>query len=194
MPEQNRSVLRQIPLFRDFDDAACDAVIAVLGVREFNAGEMVFQQGERGDTMVIVASGHLRVELDDGQGARTTVGSIGAGEVVGEMAVLDPAPRACTVTAVSDTVVYELHREGLVALRKSCPGASAAIISAVISDVTRRLRQINKQIDALLNPKASPGFKPATAPVAAAATVRTTVEVAETPSLLSRIWALLTGD
>ncbi len=190
MSDQNRAILRRIPLFKDFDDAACDAVIGVLRVRQFGAGETVFAQGERGDTMVIVSGGHLRVELDDVKGVRTTVGSIGAGEVVGEMAVLDPAPRACTVTAVSETIVYELNRAGLLQLRQTCPAASATIISAVISDVTRRLRQINKQIDTLLNPKTSGAFK--AAPVGPAG--RTPSEPSDSPSLLSRIWARLTGD
>ncbi len=190
MSEHNHAILRRIPLFKEFDDAACDAVIAVLKVRQFGAGETVFQQGDRGDTMVIVSGGHLRVELENAIGGRTAVGSIGAGEVVGEMAVLDPAPRACSVTAVSETLVYELSRAGLQQLRQSCPHASATITSAVISDVTRRLRQINKQIDTLLNPRSSGGFKPE--PVAAQG--RQTSDPVEAHSLFSRIWARLTGD
>ena len=190
MTEQNRAILRRIPLFKDFDDTASDAVIQVLTVRHFGAGETVFQQGSRGDTMVIVSAGHLRVDLEDAQGVRATVGSIGPGEVVGEMAVLDPAPRACTVTAVSETIVYELNRQGLGQLREVSPTSSAAIISAVINDVTRRLRQINKQIDTLLNPKSS-GLHMA-APVTGP--VKTVPEATEQPSLFSRIWARLTGD
>jgi CRP/FNR family cyclic AMP-dependent transcriptional regulator len=186
---RNRAILRQIPLFREFDDAACDATIAVLRLRQFSAGDSVFQQGEVGDTMVIVSSGHLRVELDDGRGMRTAIGSISAGEIVGEMAVLDPAPRASCVTAVSDTVVFELNRAGLQELRLTCPPASAAIVSAVINDVTRRLRQINKRIDTLLNPRTSSGaFKPE------ATGGRAPSEPTEPTSLFSRIWARLSGD
>lgn len=190
MSESNHAILRRIPLFKDFDDAACDAVIAVLKVRHFGAAETVFQQGDRGDTMVIVSSGHLRVELDDTHGAHRTVGSIGPGEVVGEMAVLDPAPRACSVTAVSETIVYELSRAGLQQLRQTCPHASATITSAVIGDLTRRLRQINKQIDTLLNPRTSGAFKPEQATT----TTRPAADGGENHSLFSRIWARLSGD
>ncbi len=192
MSEHNRAILRSIPLFKDFDDAACDAVIAVLKVRQFGAGETVFQQGQPGDTMVIVSVGHLRVELNDNNGVPTTVGSISGGEVVGEMAVLDPAPRACTVTAVSDTTVYELNRAGLSQLRKTCPAASATIVSAVINDVTRRLRQINKQIDGLLNPRTSGIYKPA--PAGTMPGARPPADSTDSPSLFSRIWSRLSGD
>lgn len=195
MSDHNRAILRRIPLFREFDDAACDATIAVLKPRQFNAGDTVFRQGEVGDTMVIVSSGHLRVELESpvqpGKGERTVIGSISAGEIVGEMAVLDPAPRASCVTAVADTSVYELNRAGLQQLRQTCPAASAAIVSAVINDVTRRLRQINKRIDTLLNPRTSGVFKP-TAPEATSG--RPGSEPTETASLFSRIWARLSGD
>ena len=188
MSDHNRAILRQIPLFRDFSDAACDAVIAVLRVRQFSPGETVFRQGDRGDTMVIVSTGHLRVELLDGHNTPTNIGAIGPGEVVGEMAVLDPAPRASSVISVSETTVYELNREGLQLLRQSSPAASAAIVSAVISDVTRRLRQANQRIDKVLNPRTSGLHK------VEAAAAKTVQEPAETPSLLSRIWARLTGD
>lgn len=189
MSEQNRTILRRIPLFRDFDDAACDALTGVLKVRHFEPGDAVFRQGERGDTMVVVASGHLRVELDDGKAAPTTIGAITAGEIVGEMAVLDPAPRASSVVAVSETMVFELSRAGLQQLRVSSPASSAVIVSAVISDVTRRLRQINTRIDKLLNPSQSGGFR-----------VQTTIQPLKTgeiqaeQSLMSRIWSRLTGD
>ena len=191
MPGNNRAILRRIPLFREFDDASCDAMIGVLKVRQFAAGECVFQQGELGDTMVIVSSGHLRVELDDAKGTRTSIGSISAGEVVGEMAVLDPAPRASSVTAVSETLVYELSRASLQELRQTAPEASAAIVSAVINDVTRRLRQINRRIDTLLNPRTSGVFKPATPETP---TGRPASEPTDSPSLFSRIWARLSGD
>lgn len=188
MSEQNRAILRKIPLFRDFDDVACDATMRVVRIRKFQSGDVVFRQGEQGDTMVVVVAGHLRVELDDGHSSPTTIGAVGPGEIVGEMACLDPAPRASTVLAVAETTVFELNRAGLQALRAESPGASAAVVAAVISDVTRRLRQANTRIDRVLNPSVSSMHKPVDV------RGRPPEPAQEQTSLFSRIWARLTGD
>ena len=197
MSDQNRAILRKIPLFRDFDDAACDATLSVLRIRQFHTGDQVFRQGEQGDTMVIVVAGHLRVELDDGHTAPTTIGAITAGEIVGEMACLDPAPRATSVVAVAETTVFELSRGRMQELRMVSPAASAAIVAAVINDVTRRLRQANDRIDRVLNPKASGVHRPVDAlvrPVEPFRHAEPEPAPAEHGSVFSRIWARLSGD
>ena len=94
-----RTQLRTVPLFREFSDADADHVLSVLRVRHFASGDEVLRQGDVGEHMVIVASGRLRVEVDDGKGHRSDVGAIQTGEIVGEMAAIDPAPRNAFVIA-----------------------------------------------------------------------------------------------
>lgn len=184
MQHDSRTVLRRIPLFRDFSDHDCDAVMSVLRLRQFQTGDVVLQQGAPGDHMVIVLDGRLRVETVDAQGNKTELGAIQAGEVVGEMAAIDPAPRNATVVAASDTVVYELARGGLSQLRVNAPGACVAIVSAVIGDVTRRLREMDKRIEQQLHPvTGKPGRTPSSSQEAPMQT-----------SMFSRIWSRLTGD
>ncbi len=182
MQHDSRDVLRRIPLFRDFSGQDCDAVMSVMRLRQFQTGDVVLKQGAPGDHMVIVLDGRLRVMLEDAHGHKTELGAIQAGEIVGEMAAIDPAPRNASVIAASDAVVYELGRAGLQQLRVQAPGASTAIVAAIIGDVTRRLREMDKRIDRELNPaSAAKSSQPAAAEVAA-------------PSLFSRIWSHLTGD
>lgn len=175
-----RAQLRSVPLFRDFGDADADAVMSVLRVRHFQSGDDVFRQGDMGDHMVIVASGRLRVEVDDGKGHRSDVGAIQAGEIVGEMAALDPAPRNAFVVAASEAVVYELSRTGLQTLRREAPTASAAVVAHVIAEVTRRLRETDRRIERLLNPETHAPQKVSLQPV-------------EEGSAWSRLWSRLRG-
>jgi CRP-like cAMP-binding protein len=175
-----RAQLRSVPLFREFSDADADAVMSVLRVRHFQSGDEVFRQGDMGEHMVIVAAGRLRVEVDDGKGHRSDVGAIQAGEIVGEMAALDPAPRNAFVIAASEAVVYELSRAGLQTLLGQAPGASAAIVAHVIAEVTRRLRETDRRIERLLNPGAQAPQKVALAQ-------------GETGSAWSRLWSRLRG-
>lgn len=145
--------LRAISMFADFSDEECDHLLHVMVPRSIDSGDVVFNQGAQGDTLVVVMDGILRVEVADAQGQSATVATVQAGELVGEMAVLDAAPRSASVVAATDCRLFELSRDGLERLRKTCPSASATIVGAVIGDVTRRLRNVNKRIDKELDPE-----------------------------------------
>jgi CRP-like cAMP-binding protein len=149
---QTNTMLRSIPMFSNFSDNECGQLLSVMQPRDANSGDVIFHQGAQGDTLVVVMDGILRVEIADQAGNSATVATVQTGEVVGEMAVLDAAPRSASVVAATDCRLLELSRDGLGALRKSCPSASAGIVGAVIGDVTRRLRNVNKRIDKELDP------------------------------------------
>ncbi len=149
---QTYAMLRGIRMFADFDDDECNRLLAVMQPRQVGSGDTVFEQGATGDTLVVLTDGILRVEVADHHGVSATVATIGTGEVVGEMAVLDAAPRSASVIAATDCQFLELSRTGLEQLRTSCPSASAAIVGAVIANVTKRLRNVNKRIDKELDP------------------------------------------
>lgn len=140
-------------MFAGFSEQEVSHLLHVAQLRESASGEMVFEQGANGDTLVVVLDGLLRVEVTDQTGTTATIATIQAGELVGEMAVLDPSPRSASVIAATDCQMMELSRDGLIALRTSCPSASSAIVGAVIGDVTRRLRNVNKRIDKELDPE-----------------------------------------
>ena len=140
-------------MFSDFSDEECGRLLEVMRPRPAQSGDVIYRQGANGDTLVVVMDGILRVEISDQDGNSATVATIQQGEVVGEMAVLDPAPRSASVVAATDCNLQELSRDGLEKLRKSSPSASAAIVGAVIGDVTRRLRNVNRRIDRELDPE-----------------------------------------
>jgi len=156
--EERRHALRQVAIFQHFTDAECDLTLAVMKLRHLRTGDVLFRRGEAGDTMVVVQEGRLRAEIDDGKGHRVEVGAIGPGEVVGEMALLDPAPRTVDVIAACDGVVFELSRDGAMRLRREQPAAFSALVGEIITDVTKRLRSINQRVERELNgDKPKPG-------------------------------------
>src|SRR5262247_2876528 len=68
---------------------------------KFKAGDTIISEGEGGNTAFLIVSGSVEVRV--GQEARaTTVGTLIAGEVFGEMCLSEPGPRSATVKAVTD--------------------------------------------------------------------------------------------
>src|SRR5258708_39919460 len=72
--------------------------------RRLRDGEIIVREGETIETMFITLDGKLRVMLADGE----PVATLGAGEIVGEIAFVDSAPPSATVGAVGPAVVLAL--------------------------------------------------------------------------------------
>src|SRR5262245_29523701 len=80
------------------------------------AGHVLFEEGERGDVMFAVAEG--QVELTHG-GA--VIEKIGSGGIIGEMALIDDAPRSATATAATESRVVRVDRDHFIYLIQEHP-------------------------------------------------------------------------
>jgi CRP/FNR family transcriptional regulator, cyclic AMP receptor protein len=75
-------------------------------LRTLEAGDVLFREGEEGEVMFAVVDGTLDVSVRG-----TVVDQVHAGGIIGEMAILDKAPRSATVTAASRTTVAPVDRQ-----------------------------------------------------------------------------------
>lgn len=102
-------------------------------------GDTLFKKGDPAQSMFVVLSGELRVSdelsLDE---------SIGAGGIVGEMALIDQAPRSATVTATADTTVAELDEKRFLFLVSQTPSFALNVMRVL----SGRLRRTNARASA----------------------------------------------
>lgn len=120
------AVLHRVGLFRGVPGRHLVGVARLLEERRVEAGVTVIDRGAVEDWLFVVAEGRLRVHIGE-----RTLGEAGAGEVVGELAVLAPAPRAASVTATEPTLLLRLRREPFEELLDDHPEISRAIISTL---------------------------------------------------------------
>jgi len=109
-PADARAFLRATELFGRLDEVALAKVVESLEWDQIDGGEMLFRQGDRGDSLYIVVSGRLRVTVARDDGSEWVVREVGRGENVGELSVLTEEPRSATVSAVRDTDLARLTR------------------------------------------------------------------------------------
>lgn len=107
-----QALLAQVELFRGFDATEREALAAKLRAREILSGQVVVRQGDPGDCLYLLGEGILDVEIirPDGEPVRDR---IAPGEVFGEISLLTGEPRAATVTAMLNSVIYEIQRADL---------------------------------------------------------------------------------
>jgi CRP-like cAMP-binding protein len=106
-PEQRD--LPPIPLFSDLDREAFIELLERMSVRQVEAGEAVIREGDTDQAFFVVISGSLQVTRKV-EGETLQLAVLGEGHFFGEMAVLSDRPRTATVTAQTDSELFELDR------------------------------------------------------------------------------------
>jgi CRP-like cAMP-binding protein len=125
------SFLKRVELLRDLPAYYLLEQAEIAAWRTLEAGATLFSEGERGDALYIICSGELEVRV----GARV-VASLGAGECVGELALLDGAARSATSIARKDAVLLEVPADRWKALLVTQPAAARALLRTL----DRRIR------------------------------------------------------
>ncbi len=139
-------VLRRAPLFATLDDEAFRLLTDELAEVDLSRGASVFREGDQGDQLYFIVSGKVKLGRTSPDGRESLVAILGPGELFGEMALFDPAPRSTTATAVSETRLAGLKNESLNALLLNRPAVSMQLLQAL----ARRLRRTNDNLSDLV--------------------------------------------
>ena len=100
-------------------------------VRHYRQGTVVIEEGEAGDTLLIVLSGRLRAYSADARGREITYGLYGAGEYLGEMS-LDGGLRSASVAATESTLCAIVTRATLLAHIREHPEFALELVAKLI--------------------------------------------------------------
>src|SRR5262245_39118878 len=102
--------LRRMPVLRKLPLGALDRLVAASELREFRAGESLLVQGDAGDDLLALVLGRVAVRVALTPGEQGVLALRSAGELVGEMALLDDLPRSASVTAEEEVTALCIPR------------------------------------------------------------------------------------
>jgi len=133
----NEDTLAKVDLFSTLNKKELQALARSSQERSYSAGTKLFSQGDSGSALYIIKSGKVRVTTSGFGGEEREVNTVGAGEAIGEMALLDDRPRSATVTATEDATALVLPVWEFRGVLKDHPDIALKLL-AVLS---RRLRK-----------------------------------------------------
>ncbi len=133
-PTRELALLRAIPLFKPLPAPAIDQLASSLIPVQVMAGGEIVRQGEPGDRFYVIVSGETDVFIDG-----MHVGTLGAGEHFGEIALLRDVPRTATVKASTDAELSALDRDEFLSAVTG-HAASAEAADAIVSSRLAGLR------------------------------------------------------
>jgi small-conductance mechanosensitive channel/CRP-like cAMP-binding protein len=133
------ALLGHVDLFRGFEATERSELAAKMRTLELRAGQALVRQGDTGDCLYILAEGILDVEIDRNERDKL-MDRIAPGEVFGEMSLLTGQPRSATVTAMLDSVVYEIGREDIDPILRGRPAIAEGLAGVMAAHQARNER------------------------------------------------------
>ena len=123
--------LKGVPIFSDLDGENLAEVASIAEELERGPGDEIIREGDVDDSLYVLVTGRVSVT----KGGRT-LAELGEGEVVGELALLDPAPRGASVRGISDVVLLRIDAAHFFEIMEE----KHEIARAVMRVLARRLR------------------------------------------------------
>jgi CRP/FNR family cyclic AMP-dependent transcriptional regulator len=153
-------LLERIGLFEQLDAADRRQLAEAIESVTIAAGETLFRAGDAGESLYIVCSGQIELFVRDTAGQKIVLNNARAGEIFGELALLDRGARTATAVAATDAQLLELERDDLLMLFRRNPDAALHLL-AVIGHGTRKAdnllitrvsRNVNTEVEEELTP------------------------------------------
>jgi CRP/FNR family transcriptional regulator, cyclic AMP receptor protein len=137
--EQERSrVLAACPLFITVPEPDVRRLAAAATLRRYRRGQLVFCEGDPGDSLLVVVDGSLKAVSTSPDGDEFLLAVIGPHEAVGELTVADGGARSATISALTDSSLLRLPRDSVLAVAASSPALMTALLVS-LAGVVRRL-------------------------------------------------------
>ncbi len=117
------------PFFSGLDADAINKVAALCHTRHLAAGEILFRKGDSGDALFGIRRGQIRIETGSADGRRLALNFLGAGDLFGEIALLDGQTRTADAMAGEPSELFVVRRNDFLSYLESEPRVAVKLIA-----------------------------------------------------------------
>lgn len=135
----------RFPVFSGLSAATRSDLARIGQMQRWAAGQTIFQRGDRDDRMIAILSGRIRLSVTTPQGRELVLTSLGGGDVLGELALLDGEPRSTDAMVTEPTTAILLAKDRFLevaAVRADLPLAIARHICGHLRRATFQMESI----------------------------------------------------
>lgn len=143
-------------MLEDLTPLEADTLGAEMPLIRARAGQALIREGEVGDWMLLLLAGTVDVVKRSQNGGTSRLAVIKQGAAVGEMSMLDAAPRYATCLAIDDVQAGVLTRSAIARLIQQHPAIGAKLLVKLTQLLAQRLRNTSNQLVRLLQQGQSP--------------------------------------
>ena len=132
-------LLREIPIFADLSPEDLKLIAETAREEWYPQNTVIFHQGDEGNMMFVIVEGRLQV-IRHTDGRDQVLAERGPGDFMGEMAIIESAPRYATLHTLSEVRVLAIDDVTFKGVLRERPDVSFAVLRSL----SRRLREIGK--------------------------------------------------
>jgi len=141
--QERRQIFERHFLFGKLSAGEIDSLISYARVERYPAGREIFAKGSPGQSLMAVLRGSIKISSLSNEGKEIVFGIINAGEIFGEIAVLDGEERSADATAMTDCELLVLNRRDFLPVLQN----RADLCMILLRILCRRLRQTSAQVE-----------------------------------------------
>ena len=140
--EDTAALLAQVEVFSDLEERELAEVAQVAVPRTFDRGEVVFREGDKGDTCYVVRTGSVSIRREHMDGRTLALAELRPGSMFGELAMFDSETRSATAETLEPTALVAILGSDMQRVMRSSPDIGLKMLGAL----AQRLRRANERL------------------------------------------------
>lgn len=144
---ENIETLKRVPLFKDLTDTDLMSIQEATTTRRLHTGEILFYEGDKGDTLYAILEGKIKVTILAEDGREVIISMLDKGEIFGEMALFDlEEKRSATAMATEPTTLLSLMGKDFLKVLEG----NSQLTMRILRTMTGRLKNATRRISSLI--------------------------------------------
>jgi CRP-like cAMP-binding protein len=138
--EYIQSIIDDIPQLQYLDKTELNVLVQYINCERINKGTVLFKEGTIGKTLYFIGVGKVEIKKESLSGNQAVLAQYGKGASIGEMSLLDEAPRSATATVVEDAELLMLNKNEFDEILDKYPWIGIKILKNIAKQISMRLR------------------------------------------------------
>jgi len=139
-------MLKKIPIFSNFTEHELTIVAKHTHVYNVEKGEILFNEGDKGDYICFVIDGRFDVIKKTPTHDEIVLNSLYLGQSFGEMSIIENSPRSATVKAITKAAFVTLHQRDFDLIMEHYPDIGSKILKGISLLLSKKLRQTTSRL------------------------------------------------
>jgi CRP/FNR family cyclic AMP-dependent transcriptional regulator len=144
--QAKRAILAESPLFDNLLTTELTMLADLFTFKTYSAGEVVFDEGNVGDSMYVIAEGSVEVLRKNPAGDLQPIAVLQAPQFFGEMSLIDKEYRSATVRANEGAKLLQLTNENLHVFARNYRNGFTWVVVNIARVLSTRLREVNRRL------------------------------------------------
>lgn len=140
------SMLSGLDLFTGLEVSALLHLVASFKEHVYEQGEIIFHDGSIGNSMMVIASGEVRVSQTSESNMEEALVILKRGDIFGEMALIEDLPRSATTIAHSNVITLEISRADFLNFIQQDSASGVKILMRLCQILSARLRETDVKL------------------------------------------------